>query len=179
MAKKPKVDTAFDKFTKIQQATENYLRTDYYAQLNKDKYDQEAKNYITEATFAAKQKDNTYDYSILNKEEAKGVKNLLDVTGSQLSDEQYKQLQQAMAGLQDTTKRAQKDLVEYNDAISQNATSLGTSSAALKIYDAALQNADKSTVQYNKTLADAAAESYKFNKTYNEGRKTFNDNKDA
>ncbi len=179
MLSAPKVQDTFKEFEKIQQATSNYINTDYYAQNHKDQYDQETRNYMEEATLAAKVKDTTYDYSILSKEEAKGVENLLSVTGGQLSAEQYEQLKQAIEGIQNTTKRAQKDLTEYNDAMDQNATALGTSSEALKIYDAALQKSEKGNIEYTKTLADSAAENYKFNKSFNEGRKTFSDNKKA
>lgn len=91
----------------------------------------------------------------------------------------YDKLVKALENVELGSKRASRELKDYNEEIEKTASELGISTNALKLYDAALQNATKGNVEYKKSLADVAAESYKFNKTYNEGRKTFSDNKDA
>ena len=161
----------------------------YFASSNQNQVSDESKRYVSEAMFAAKNNAD-YNYQALSKEEAIATKDLLmsdssfslspikNLTGG-LSVEDFTELNKAIEGNQDVLARTQKDLTEYNDAMDQNATALGTSSEALKLYDAALQNSEKHTVDYNRTLADTAADNYKFNKSFNQGRKAFSDNKKA
>lgn len=79
----------------------------------------------------------------------------------------------------DSIARKAADLQKYNDAMDVQAQSIGTTSTALKMYDAARQNAEKGNVSYKKSQAELAAAEFKFNKAYNEGRKAFKDNEKA
>ena len=70
-------------------------------------------------------------------------------------------------------------LAKYNSELERQATALGTSADALDFYRIAMQKADGTLKELNTDVAKAAAQEYAFNKAYNEGVSTFNDNREA
>ena len=92
------------------------------------------------------------------------------------STEQYNDIMKAQS---DATARAAQDLKNFNDEISLQATQLGTSETALKLYVKTMRDSTGAAVQLNKTTAKQAAGQYEFNKAYNDSRDAFTESKDA
>lgn len=170
---------ATEEFTSIIESYSESLKKSFESGIK----DSESQEFIAEAITAVKTNKTDYDFSALTKDQLDEAKkqaenlpslDIQDKTGNYT--EAYNKLMQATS---DITAVAARRLKDYNEAMDRFAGSLKTTSSGLKIYDAALQNSQKRTVNYSRTTADAAAASYKFNKAYNEGRKTFEDNKDA
>jgi hypothetical protein len=160
--------------------------------------DIDSQNYIGEAFSALVSGDTEYDFEVLGEEEFKILRGQLQANQeyymdvyNKYSDELKDKMRETLGKLnisqdnveggrsQHDEKRATRDFQNYNQMIDIQAEKLKTSSSALKLYDAALQNANKGTVKYSTSTAEAAAASYKFNKAYNAGRKAFKDNKEA
>ena len=142
----------------------------------------DSKDYVTEAAIAISTgQSDQYNFSSMRPEEIDALKAAYDELGGSfssfmhLSDEYFEKLKAQSS----EEVRAAEDLKRYNEEIADQATQLGISKNALKVYDTALQNASKSTIEYTKSAASAAAQAYEFNKNYNAGRKVFEDNKDA
>lgn len=79
----------------------------------------------------------------------------------------------------DVMTRAYEDTEAYNAALKDEAEALGTTQGALKLYADALKNANQLTKDNSLNTAEMAAASYKFNKAFNQSRKTYDSNKDA
>ena len=75
--------------------------------------------------------------------------------------------------------RAVSDMEAYNTTLADQAEQLGTTKKALELYGAAMVNADEITKETNTDNAEAIANSYKFNKAYNQGIKAYNNNIEA
>ena len=161
--------------------TLNYVKklknTEAIGSLNAD-----SKDYVTEAAIAISTgQTDKYNFSSMTPEEIDALKAAYNELGgsflslTHLSDEYFEKLKSQTS----EEARAAEDLKRYNEEIVDQATQLGISKNALKVYDTALQNASKSTIEYTKSAASAAAQAYEFNKNYNAGRKAFEDSKDA
>ena len=133
-----------------------------------------------------------FNFSLMKSEEFEAFKKIFDEKKAagdyqMIVDDNNQELMRNRAALfkqinnytYDEYKRIAYDLKEYNEEIKNQAAQLETSEAALKLYSTALRNAEKDNSNLNKTTAKTAAESYKFNKVYNEGRQVFKNNEDA
>lgn len=78
-----------------------------------------------------------------------------------------------------TEKRQAADLEDYNNILKQQAEALDTSKEALDFYAVAMENAGDLTNNHNEESAEAIAQQYKFNKTYNKAVSIYEDNEDA
>ena len=67
----------------------------------------------------------------------------------------------------------------YNETLKEQAQALDTTTTALKLYGAAMRNAGQLEKENNAETADAIANSYKFNKAYNDAVKVYKNNTDA
>ena len=133
---------------------------------------------------AYKSGDTSYDWSALTDEEkeqarAQIAQDFKD-NGSQFSSDEQRQTVINMNNQKyDADKRKSEDSKRFEESLESEAESLGTSTDALRLYALAQEKASKSTKNLSAATAKNAAASYKFNKAYNEGRKTFEDSKDA
>ena len=136
---------------------------------------QESQDYLTMAKTAG-QHNLDFDYSVLTEEELKWLKSDAMANPNSYSTEQYNDIMKAQS---DATARAAQDLKNFNDEISLQATQLGTSETALKLYVKTMRDSTGAAVQLNKTTAKQAAGQYEFNKAYNDSRDAFTESKDA
>ena len=174
---KQSIDSLLDQVKKINQS-------EAIGKLNEN-----SKDYVTEGTIAllTNQADK-YNFSSMSAEEIDAMKNAYEeARGASVmpgglgglfagyNEEYFEKLKENIS----IEARAAEDLKRYNDEIAEQATQLGISKNALKVYDTALQNATSDTIEYSKATARAAAETYEFNKNYNTGRKDFESAADA
>ena len=135
-------------------------------------YDMMKKKSETDDTF-----DNSkagYDFMALTDEELDIIKEIAPeyVSYIDLIKESTDRVGQAAS-------RAQQDLINYTNELSNQAAAQGASEKALHLYAEATIQAEKSLKGKTQSTARAAAEEYKFNKLYNDGVKTFEDNEEA
>ena len=173
-------------------------RSKGYTMESETKFDSDSANHIAEALSAYITGDKNYDYTYLSDDEYGEMKRQAALEKARLGGQvttgaagvgaaavgmldfsAIDAQREALSEEERNLKAYNRNLQDYNELMDKSAQELGTSSSALKIYDAALQNADKNTVEYKTSTAEAAAASYKFNKAYNQGKQTFKDNKDA
>ena len=141
-----------------------------------------SKDYVTEAAIALHTgQADQYNFSSMTVEEIDALQQAYEETSHELSSlssytqEYFNTLKEGVS----TEARTAEDLKRYNEEIADQATQLGVSKNALKIYDTALQNSTSDTIEYTKATARAAAETYAFNKNYNTGRKDFESAEEA
>ena len=97
-----------------------------------------------------------------------------------MPEEMFGNFNLAMGETEDRSKeRMVKDTQDYNNVLAEQAKALETSQTALKLYGAAMKNAGTLTKETTKETAEAIANSYKFNKAYNEAVKVYKNNEDA
>ena len=154
---------------------ENFKNQSSLKNINTDSLD-----YITEAATAMLTGEN-YQYQYLTPEEIDLLKNSLDEMGASIEgvDLKSQEFWQHLKEQSSEEIRLQQDMARYDDELYNQAKALDVSKNALKAYDVALQNVNKSEDEYSRSAAKAAADTYKFNKAYNTGRKAFENNKDA
>ena len=119
------------------------------------------------------------DWNAISPEEMKVLEKQIETGFGTSQLEAFKKYLKEIGYEFDETARKASDLQKYNDAMDIQAQSVGASTSALKIYDAARQKAENGIISYTKSQAENAAAEYKFNKAYNAGRKTFKENEDA
>lgn len=78
-----------------------------------------------------------------------------------------------------TIERQKADLQDYNLTLKTQADEMGTTSDALEFYGEAMYRAEGATNDLNKNSAETIANSYKFNKTFNDAVEVFYKNEDA
>lgn len=144
----------------------------------------DSQDYIAEAVLAYKSGDTDYDWSALTDEEKEQAREQIaadfNANGKKFSDDDQRQVAINMGNHSyDESKRKKADSERFEEALESEAKSVGASTDALRLYTLAQEKASKSSKNLTAATAKNAAASYKFNKTYNEGRKTFEDSKDA
>lgn len=154
-------------------------------------YGKTSQRYISEAYTALATGDNEYDFNLLTNKEKRAVAKInrqrlnqttpIAGTFSELMpEEMFGNFNLAMGETEDRSKeRMVKDTQDYNNVLAEQAKALETSQTALKLYGAAMKNAGTLTKETTKETAEAIANSYKFNKAYNEAVKVYKNNEDA
>lgn len=139
--------------------------------------------YVAEA-FSALKMGQGYNFNLLTDKEIEILNKLLQQDYEQKNPLEkfmspYFQQIDLIGNTERSEERQAADLEAYNAELKEQAKDLDTTTSALKMYAAAMKNAGKLTGEQNANMAEAIAESYKFNKAYNNAVKIYEKNTDA
>ena len=149
--------------------------------------DETSQKYVAEA-YSALITGQKYNTNLLTNQEKSVVNSLINpnnlnlsaLTGGVFGGLALPFQQLEMGETEDrSVERKKADMEDYNATLKEQAELLETTSTALEFYGLAMSNAGTLLNEYNEQSAETIANSYKFNKNYNDAVKIYQKNEDA
>lgn len=139
-------------------------------------FSETSQDYIAQSVLNAKS-GNKLDLGALNTKELEEVKKQLeDINKTEPFKgytERIKEVNAALKGVQDTTRRTLEDQKAYHDELAKLAEQYDTTTETMEAYAYGYRATQRDGEKLTKELAQEAAAVYRQNKAYNEGRKVF------